>query len=83
MPRIKSNLVDNVLEEIIHRINCYHYIAGDVISEVALAKELGVSRTPIREAIAKLIDIGVLIRDNSKIIVTFAGKFYARINKFY
>ncbi len=70
LPRLRSNLVDDVLTQIIQRINNYDFVSGDVVSEVALSKELDISRTPIREAIAKLIDIGVLKRENTKVIVT-------------
>ncbi|MFI3174611.1 MAG: GntR family transcriptional regulator [Bacillota bacterium] len=69
MPRIKSNLADNIFNTIVERINKYTYTAGDVISEVALAEEFNISRTPVREAILKLIDAGLLTRNKTKIVV--------------
>ncbi|MFI3238454.1 MAG: GntR family transcriptional regulator [Lachnospiraceae bacterium] len=69
MARRKSNLVDYALEEITKRINNYQYSAGAVVSEVALAEELDISRTPIREAILRLIDIGILERTATKVVV--------------
>ena len=69
MARLKSNLVDFALEEITRRINNYDYSSGAIISEVALAEELKISRTPIREAILKLIDIGILERTSTKVVV--------------
>ena len=35
-------------------------MSGEFINEVALAEELGVSRTPIREAIRSMVDAGFL-----------------------
>lgn len=69
MPRMKSDLVDNVFNEIVMRINHYTYVAGDPVSEIAISSEFNVSRTPVREAILRLIDIGLLVRDKSKVVV--------------
>ena len=69
MPRLKSTLVDDIFNDILHKINRYVYVAGDVISEANIANEMNVSRTPVREAILKLIDVGLLTRNKSKIIV--------------
>ncbi len=69
MPRLKSNLVDDILAAIVKRINDYTYAAGDVVSEVAIAEELSVSRTPVREAILKLIEYGLLERTATKVVV--------------
>ena len=69
MPRIKSSLVDDVFNLIVERINHYTYITGDAISEASLAEELNISRTPVREAILKHIEVGLLVKDKSKVIV--------------
>ncbi len=69
MPRIKSNLSDDVFDNIVDRINKYKYTAGDIISEVALAEEFNISRTPVREAILRLIDVGLLERNKTKVVV--------------
>lgn len=44
------------------RILLGELIQGDRVSEVALAEELGVSRTPLREAMRELVDQGLLER---------------------
>jgi DNA-binding GntR family transcriptional regulator len=43
--------------------------AGSAISEVALAAELGVSRTPVHEAIRQLLGEGLLVEDSNGSIV--------------
>ncbi len=69
MARIKSNLSNDIFHHIVDRINKYVYTAGDTVSEVALAEEFGISRTPVREAILRLIDVGLLERNKTKIVV--------------
>ncbi len=69
MARLKSNIVNDVVEFIIKKVNNCEYISGDVVSEVALAETMQVSRTPVREAIMRLIDIGVLERTLTKVVV--------------
>lgn len=48
------SLADRVYEVLEHNILCGVYAAGEVISEGRLSEELGVSRTPIREAMSRL-----------------------------
>jgi DNA-binding GntR family transcriptional regulator len=43
--------------------------AGSAISEVALAAELGISRTPVHEAIRQLLGEGLLEEDSNGVIV--------------
>ncbi len=69
MARLKSNIVNEVIDYILEKVNNCEYISGDIVSEVALAEKLDVSRTPIREAIMRLIDLGVLERTQTKVIV--------------
>ncbi len=69
MARLKSSLVDDTTNEIMQRIKDHKYSAGEVVSEVALAEELNVSRTPVREAIMRLLDFGVLERTATKVVV--------------
>ncbi len=69
MARLKSSLVDDTANEIMTRIKDHRYSAGEVVSEVALAQELDVSRTPVREAILRLLDYGVLERTATKVVV--------------
>lgn len=69
MARLKSDMVDSVISEIMKKIDNYIYVSGDVISEVSLAEELNVSRTPVREAIFNLLGEGVLERTATKTVV--------------
>ncbi len=69
MARIKTDLADKVFHEILKRMYHYHYAAGDVVSEVVLAEEMGISRTPVREAILRLLDMGVLERTATRVVV--------------
>jgi len=48
------SLADRVYEVLEHNILCGVYAPGEVISEARLSEELGVSRTPIREAMSRL-----------------------------
>lgn len=49
-----SSLADKVYEVLEHNILCGVYPAGELVTESRLATDLGVSRTPIREAMSKL-----------------------------
>ena len=48
------SLADRVYEVLEHNILCGVYAHGEVISEARLSEELGVSRTPVREAMSRL-----------------------------
>lgn len=64
----KSKIIFELLRD---RILLNQLKAGDVIGEVALAQEFGVSRTPVRQALQKLAQIGLVeIRDGSGTFVT-------------
>lgn len=69
MARSRSTVVEELVEEMVRRINDYHYSAGESISELGLSEEFGISRTPAREAVIKLLDLGLLERSGTKIIV--------------
>lgn len=43
--------------------------AGSVVSEIALAREIGISRTPVREAIGQLVAVGLLERVAARSVV--------------
>ena len=47
-------LADRVYEHLENDIIFGKYVRGQVITELGLAEELGVSRTPIREALRRL-----------------------------
>jgi len=51
---------DRVNDEISSAIRDMRLAPGAVLSETELALQLGVSRTPLREAIARLVDLGLL-----------------------
>lgn len=48
------SLADQVFEHLEHDILCGKYQRGEIITETKLSSELGVSRTPIREALRRL-----------------------------
>ena len=57
---LRDNLSDSVAVELRNRIVDGRLPAGLRINEVRLARELGVSRTPLREALARLAQEGAL-----------------------
>ena len=50
------SLANQVFERIEYNILSGEYAIGEIISEKRLAAELGVSRTPIREALSRLLE---------------------------
>ncbi len=52
--------VDEIQEQILERICFAHYPPGTQLKEAALAKEFGVSRTPVRDAIARIGHLGLV-----------------------
>ena len=57
---VRDNLSDTVARRLRHLIVDGQLAAGDRINEVQLSQQLGVSRTPLREALARLAQEGVL-----------------------
>ncbi len=55
-----QSLVDHVREQIVAMINIRGLMGSDDISEARLAESLGVSRTPVRAALARLESEGLL-----------------------
>src|SRR5688572_23386206 len=51
---------DRVVKSILHRIFSGDLVGGDRLVEEELAASLGVSRTPIREALRELTAVGVI-----------------------
>lgn len=70
MPRIGRDSVATATEILLKKIENYEIKSGDAVSDAEIAKELGVSRTPVREAMMLLVDNGVLERKRSKFIVS-------------
>lgn len=60
MPIERRPLREQIREELLRRLDRGDFSAGTDINEVALAGELGVSRTPLREALITLAGEGVL-----------------------
>lgn len=69
MPRLRGNSVEIATNEIIRKIDNFDFCTGDVVSDADLAKELGISRTPVREAMQQLISAGLLERKATHVIV--------------
>jgi DNA-binding GntR family transcriptional regulator len=62
-PRFDSpskTTVDQIQERILERICFAYYRPGDQLKETALAKEFGVSRTAVRDAIARIGHLGLV-----------------------
>ncbi len=59
------SIADQIFEQLEHDILIGKYLRGDVLTEMALTAELGVSRTPIREALRRL-EQEHIIEDTSK-----------------
>ena len=57
----KESLSDKVYALVKHQILSGELTGGMVISEEQLAQQFGVSRTPIREAIRRLSEYGLVI----------------------
>ncbi len=60
MPIERSTYKDHVVKYIYDGMRENRYKAGDKILESHMAKELGISRAPIREALADLVRSGLL-----------------------
>lgn len=69
MPRLKGNAAETAFNRIVQKINDYELSSGEIVSDLELSNELDISRTPIREAMQQLIDIGLLERTATKVVV--------------
>jgi GntR family transcriptional regulator, rspAB operon transcriptional repressor len=58
--RVEPKTSDRVYDSLLVAIRDLHLLPGARLSETELARQLGVSRTPVREAIIKLVDSGLL-----------------------
>jgi len=59
---LKNSIIDYIYQQILNN----KYKAKEHIKEVDLAKDLNVSRAPIREALNELVHIGILIKYERK-----------------
>lgn len=57
---MKKSLNDKAYEYIVHKLSVGEIKPGQKLSEPSLAKACGVSRTPMREAVRRLVEEGVL-----------------------
>jgi DNA-binding GntR family transcriptional regulator len=55
-----SRVVNTVFDRILQSVHEGRLLPGQRISDVELAEELGVSRTPVREALQRLREIGII-----------------------
>lgn len=60
---VRANATEQTLNSLRSRILDGHLPGGARLREVELAKSLAVSRTPVREAIARLVTEGLVTRD--------------------
>lgn len=63
---VSAHAVYLVLRE---RLSDAEYASGDRLTEQALAEELGVSRTPVREALGRLLTDGLVVRASRGVAV--------------
>ena len=59
-PAVSQSAVDRVHDELRRMAMTFHFLPGERLNEAILAKELGVSRTPLREALNRLSSEGFL-----------------------
>ena len=59
-PVAKLNLADQVYQELKARMHDFRLVPGDRFSELEIGRRLGVSRTPVREALFRLRNEGLL-----------------------
>jgi DNA-binding GntR family transcriptional regulator len=60
MGKEKGSVVDQVYSYVFHKIQSREYAPGARINIEELSREFGVSRTPVREALSKLIQDGFI-----------------------
>ncbi|MES2100502.1 MAG: GntR family transcriptional regulator [Pseudomonadota bacterium] len=60
LPAARANLAEQVYATLKAEINDFQLVAGDRFSEAELGSRLGVSRTPVREALFRLRNEGFL-----------------------
>jgi DNA-binding GntR family transcriptional regulator len=57
---VNTTIAEQAYQLILERISTGVYRSGHFLKELELAKELGISRTPIREALQKLLQYGLV-----------------------
>lgn len=56
-----ARVSDRLYDQLLSAIRDLRLAPGERLSETDLAEQLGVSRTPLREAIARLVDAGIVV----------------------
>ena len=70
MARKKGPAAEQAYEIILNRILSFELLPGDAVSDNALAQALDMSRTPIREAMQRLVHEGLITSAGTKWVVT-------------
>ncbi|GGJ86765.1 GntR family transcriptional regulator [Pseudomonas matsuisoli] len=65
-PRIKKDLAEQLAPKIIDMARARSMLAGDPLREEAFAKELGVSRSPIRRGFGLLAELGLATKEHNR-----------------
>jgi len=68
-PLVDVNISDKVFDVLKKAIQCGELKPGDVLIERDLAEKLGVSRTPVREAIQRLKSMGLAVQISKKAVI--------------
>ena len=63
------SIADQIFEQLEHDILSGKYARGEMLSELRLSSELGVSRTPVREAIRRLEQENILEESGRGLVV--------------
>lgn len=66
----KTGLVQIAYTRLLHDILSFELKPGDAVSDFQLSKEIGMSRTPVREAIRKLMYDSLVVIDKGKAVVS-------------
>ncbi len=64
---VDRSLVDSAYQALLERIVTGALPSGTIISELALAQELGVSRTPVHDAVRQLAKDGLVVREGRRL----------------
>jgi DNA-binding GntR family transcriptional regulator len=64
-----GSLADSVYEQVLQAINTGDLRPGDALREVDLAARLGVSRTPVREALQRLESEEIVVKRDRSLVV--------------
>ncbi|MCH3917076.1 MAG: GntR family transcriptional regulator [Spirochaetia bacterium] len=69
MARPKSDSSKIAFNTIREKINRFELMPGSTVSDLAISQELDMSRTPVREAIFKLVECHLIEREKNRFVV--------------